>query len=153
KGNLIPRLETFSYDLKPALQQLDMLVRAAAAPDVAERVNRALSTLRPVSAVIPRPESLRVTLASTLPAMPSAIEAAPSAPLSQAELQAWGTVLDNWDAFLVFAIKQLGDTVTDEQVRAELLDLLLDSRSRLVQALGQPQAKAGPDPVRVLFLS
>ena len=152
KGNLIPRLETFSYDLKPALQQLNMLVRAAAAPDVAERVNRALSTLRPASAVIPQPESLRVALASTLPAMPYAIESAPAAPLSRAEIQAWENVLDNWDAFLVFAIKQLGDTVTDEQVRNELLDLLLDSRIRLVQALGQPPSKAGPDPVRVIFL-
>jgi hypothetical protein len=152
KGNLIPRLETFSYDLKPALQQVDALVQAAAAPDVAGRVNRALSTLRPVSAVIPQPESLRVALASTLPAMPSAIESAPAAPLSQAEIEAWENVLDNWDAFLVFAIKQLGNTVTDQQVRDGLLDLLLDSRSRLVQALGQPQSKGGPDPVRVIFL-
>ena len=152
KGNLIPRLEAFSFDLRPPLQQLDSLVQAAAAPDVTERVNTALSTLRPASAVIPEDESLRITLELTVPEVPTPIPSSSAAPLTQAEIDSWQSTLDTWDAFMVFAIKQLGGAVADKEVRAQLLDLLLDSRHRLVEALGQPQAAGGPDPVRIIFL-
>ena len=152
KGNLIPRLEAFSFDLRPPLEQLDTLVQAAAAPDVTERVNTALSTLRPASAVIPEDESLRITLELTVPDVPTPIATASTAPLTQAEIDAWQSTLDTWDAFMVFAIKQLGGAVADKEVRAQLLDLLLDSRHRLVEALGQPQAAGGPDPVRLIFI-
>jgi hypothetical protein len=152
KGNLIPRLEAFSFDLRSPLQQLDTLVQAAAAPDVAERVKTALSTLRPASAVVPEDESLRITLELTVPDVPTPIATASAAPLTQAEIDAWQSTLDTWDAFMVFAIKQLGGAVADKEVRAQLLDLLLDSRHRLVEALGQPQATGGPDPVRIIFI-
>ena len=42
--------------------------------------------------------------------------------------------------------------VPDKQVRADLLNVLLDGRYRLAQAIDQPPAPGGPDPVRVLFL-
>ena len=152
KGKLIPRLETFSFDLRPPIQQLASLAQTAAAPDVAARVGTAVSTLWPVGVVMPEDDSLRVTLELTVPDVPTPIQSASAAPLSQAEIDAWQSTLDNWDAFMVFAIKQLGSTVADKEVRAKLLDLLLDSRYRLVQALSQPQAASGPDPVRILFL-
>jgi transglycosylase-like protein with SLT domain len=152
KGNLIPRLEAFSFDLRPPLQQLDTLVQAAAAPDVAERVKTALSTLRPASAVVPEDESLRITLELTVPDVPTPIATTTAAPLTQAEIDAWQNTLDTWDAFMVFAMKQLGGAVADKEVRAQLLDLLLDSRHRLVEALGEPQAAGGADPVRIIFL-
>ena len=74
------------------------------------------------------------------------------APLSPSEIAAWQTMLDDWDAFIVFAIKQLAGTVGDKQFRAQLFDLLLDSRYRLVQALAQPQVSTGPDPIRLIFI-
>ncbi|MGH7907098.1 MAG: transglycosylase SLT domain-containing protein, partial [Candidatus Binataceae bacterium] len=60
-------------------------------------------------------------------------------------------LLDQWDAFLVFAIKQAGGISNDPQLRQGLFNLLLDSRYRLVMALAHPQS-AGPDPVRLLFI-
>ena len=81
---------------------------------------------------------------------PAAIPGAAGSP-TPAELKAFQDTLDQWDAFLVFAIKQLGDAVGDQQFRDQLLQILLDSRYRLVQALNNPSA-AGPDPVRLLFL-
>src|ERR1700730_11779945 len=62
KGNLIPRLETFSFDLKASLHQIEDLAQGAATPDVAERVRSALSTLRPKSAAVPEDDALRLTL-------------------------------------------------------------------------------------------
>src|SRR5208282_1063064 len=108
KSYLIPRLDEFSYDLKPAIQQLGAMVS---------------------DSITPAP-----------------------APLAAAELKAFQDTLDQWDAFLVFSIKQLGDAVGDKQFRDQLLQILLDSRYRLVQALNNPPANAELDPVRALFL-
>jgi hypothetical protein len=152
KTNLIPRLETFTFDLKPPIQQLETLVLAGAAPDAIERVKTALASLRPAPEVVPEDVSLRVTLEMTLPEMPSALPSASAAPLSQGEIDAWQSLLDNWDAFAIFAIKQIGGSVADKTVRAQLLDVLLDGRHRLVQALKQPEGGGGPDPIRILFL-
>ena len=77
----------------------------------------------------------------------------PSAPaqLTPQELAAFEKKIDQWDSFLVFAIKQMGDTSKDPQLRDDLLALLLDSRYRLIDALAHPQS-GGPDPIRMLFL-
>jgi hypothetical protein len=74
-----------------------------------------------------------------------------SAQLTPQELAAFEKNLDQWDSFLVFAIKQMGDTSKDVQLREDLLALLLDSRYRLIDALAHPQS-GGPDPIRILFL-
>ncbi len=153
KGNLTPRIETFSYDLNTPLRDLEALVRAAASPEVADRVKAALATLRPESAVVARDNGLRLGLVLTVP---DAVPAGPSplpanVPLSPAEVAAWQATLNHWDAFIVFAIKQLGDTTVDKQMRGQLFDLLVDSRYRLVDALARPQGN-GPDPVRLIFI-
>lgn len=154
KENIIPRIETFSYDLNAPLRDLEGLVRAAATPEVAQRVTVALSTLRPMSGVIAGDSGLKLTLELSVPevAAPPTSPSAPSAPLTPEEITAWQSVLDNWDAFVVFAIKQLGDTTTDVQLREQLFDILLDSRYRLVDALARPQTGPGPDPIRLIFL-
>src|SRR6185437_5774432 len=153
KGRLIPRLETFSYDLTAPTRQLADLAQAAAPPDAAQRIRLALSTLRLEPDVAVDQYGVRLKLDMTVP------EAAPlpslpviAAPLTPAELGAWRATLDSWDAFVVFAIKQIGATVADVRLRAQLFDVLLDSRERLVRALSEPQGTSGPDPVRILFL-
>ena len=152
KGTLIPRLETFSFDLETPLHQIEELALAAAAPDVADRVRSALSTLRPKSAVVPEDDALRLALVLNVEEAATPTPSAPAAPLSPTEVAAWQTMLDNWDAFMVFAIKQIGGATADKRMREQLFELLLDSRYRLVQALTQPQTTMGPDPVRLLFL-
>ena len=152
KGTLIPRIETFSFDLKTPLRQLEELTLAAAAPDVAERVRTALSTLRPKSAVVPEDDALRLALMLNVEGAATPTPSAPGAPLSATEVAAWQAMLDNWDAFVVFAIKQLAGASADKQMREQLFELLLDNRYRLVQALTEPGTSVGPDPVRMLFL-
>jgi len=153
KSYFIPRFERFSFDLKPPLNRFEELVRDAAPPDVAERVQAALSTLQPVRSIVAEDEALRLTLQLTAPEGGAPIVSGPAAPLTPAQVEAWQATLDNWDAFIVFAVKQLGLTVGDPQVREQLLALLLESRHRLVEALAQPRDPGtGPDPVRLLFL-
>ncbi len=160
KQYLIPRLEAFSYDLNPAVNQLAMLASDAAAPEVAGRIRSALATIRAEPQIAVLDDGIRVTLLITVPDFPTPTVVPGGSPtpaqLTPAELKAFQTALDQWDAFLVFTIKQLGentgDTVTDKQFRDDLMKLLLDSRFRLVQALKNPSENAGPDPVRIIFL-
>jgi Transglycosylase SLT domain len=158
KQFFIPRLETFSFDLNPATHQVEDLVAAAAPAEVAERVRATLATLRAEPELLVLDDGVRATLTMTLPVFATPAPAPPSAaaqavaPLKPAEIAAFEKLLDQWDAFLVFAIKQLGAQSNDPRLRDQLLNLLLDSRYRLVDALAHPES-AGPDPVRLLFLS
>ncbi|MGB0061394.1 hypothetical protein, partial [Candidatus Binatus sp.] len=153
KGYLIPRLNDFSYDLNPAVQQLAAMINESIPSDAADRVRAAIASLTADPNIEALDNGVRVTLVMTVPNMPAAA-ASPGAAASPtpAELKAFQDMLDQWDAFLVFTIKQLGDTVGDQQFRDQLLQILLDSRYRLVQALNNPSAAGGPDPVRLIFL-
>jgi soluble lytic murein transglycosylase-like protein len=152
KQYLIPRVETFSYDLNRPIQQLAMLAEAASTPSVAERIRKAVATLRAEPEVIATDDGVRITLTLTVPEVPEAAPSATPAQPTPEEIQAFQKQLDDWDAFLVFAIKQLGGVVGDRQFRNELLQILLNSRYRLAAALAAPPSASGPDPVRVLFL-
>ena len=152
KNNLIPQLETFSYDLNPSVQQLSALVGDSATPEVADRVRAALATLTAEPDITALDEGIRVVLVMTVPDSPILAPDHSAATPSPAELEAFQTTLDQWDAFLVFAVKNLGASVGDRQFRDQLLKILLDSRYRLVKALANPPENAAPDPVRIIFL-
>jgi hypothetical protein len=153
KTSFTPALETFSFDLTPAIHELDELGGMAVAPADEAALHLALASIRlePRVTVGKTGVQLMMTLPLPLQTASTPIPAS-AAPLKPDEIAAWNNALDNWDAFLVFAIKQVGITVSDPVVRDELLNILLDSRQRLVAALGEPQRFTGPDPVRILFI-
>ncbi|HLX37855.1 MAG TPA: lytic transglycosylase domain-containing protein, partial [Candidatus Binataceae bacterium] len=151
KQYYIEQFQTFSFDLSPAFEQFEELVKAGAPPEVAERVAQTLATLRAEPELLATDDGIRATLDLTVPAFaPVPTPAAPTQ-LTPQELAAFQDKIDQWDAFLVFAIKQMGETSKDQQLRDDLLALLIDSRHRLVDALANPQS-GGPDPIRLLFL-
>ncbi len=153
KSYLVPRLDEFSYDLNPAVQQLAAMIVDSIPADAADRVRVAVASLTAEPNIVALDDGIRVTLVMTVPDMPaSATNPGAASSPTPAELKAFQDTLDQWDAFLVFSIKQLGDSVGDQQFREQLLQILLDSRYRLVQALKSPSGTAGPDPVRLLFL-
>ncbi len=155
KQYFIPRIETFEFDLDPVTAQLRDLADVASPPDVADRVKATLATLRVLPEVDVLDDGIRAKVELTMPVFPTPGLAAAATPnaaaITPAEMSAFQTHLDQWDAFLVFAIKQLGVADNDPQFRADLFELLLDSRYRLVRALEHPEA-GGPDPVRILFI-
>lgn len=153
KRYFIPRFETFRFDLRPAIDEFRSLAVEAAPPADSKRFAQALATIRNIPPVVATDDGVRMNLAITVPAMPVSRPAAvASGPLSKAELADWDQRLDQWDAFVVFAVKQLGSTIADKQVRRRLLTVLLEGRYRLVEAMNKPPAAGGPDPVRILFL-
>ena len=153
KGYLIPRLNDFSYDLNPSVKQLVAMITDSIPADAADRLRTAIASLTAEPNIVALDDGVRVTLVMTVPDFPApaANPGAAGSP-SPAELKAFQDTLDQWDAFLVFSIKHLGDAVGDQQFRDQLLQILLDSRYRLVHALNSPSPGAGPDPVRLLFL-
>jgi hypothetical protein len=153
KSHIVPALETYSFDLTPPIHELESLAQMAVAPTDEAALHQTLATLGLESEVITTHSGVLLTMTIDLaPQAPATPMPASGAPLKPEEIAAWNAALDNWDAFLVFALKQIGTTVSDPNVRSELLNILLDSRQRLVTALGQPQRITGPDPVRLLFL-
>jgi hypothetical protein len=153
KSNVVPAFEAYSFDLTPAIHELEGLAQMASGPSDQAALHLALATLRLEPPVTATQTGVQLRLMIDLPpGSPVPPIPALSAPLKPEEIAAWNTTLNNWDAFLVFAVKQLGATVDDPRARDELLNILLDSRERLVAALGQPQRLSGPDPVRLLFL-
>jgi hypothetical protein len=78
------------------------------------------------------------------------VPTAPERALSRAEIQQWEALLDSWDGFLGFLVKDVAGPANAE-MRSELLDLLLTARRDVGAVLGRGPAP-GVDPIRPLFL-
>jgi hypothetical protein len=141
-------LETFSFDLGPPVEEVRGLVRSLSAP--AGGLATALQTLRPRELAV-EPDAVKLRVALDVPPA-RASPPAPERALTQAELAQWEALLDRWDGFLSFLIKDLAGAGADLETRTELLDLLLTARREVVSVLGRGP-EPGVDPVRPLFFS
>jgi hypothetical protein len=139
-------LESFSFDLGPPVEEVRTLLRSFSTPTGG--LAAALQTLRPRELAV-EPDAVRLRVAIDLPPAPPA-PAAPERALSRAEIQQWEAVLDSWDGFLAFLVKDLAGGA-DPETRTELLDLLLTARRDVTAVLGRGP-EVGVDPVRPLFL-
>src|SRR5438094_2902114 len=149
KGRLESELTAFAFDLAPPIEEAQGLIRASVEAARARPVLEALATLHPLGVEVDD-EGVKVQVAlELLPA--DTTPPPPEPPLAPMEMARWQQLLESWDGFLVFVVKDLGAAAADPGLRDELLDLLLASRHGLLDALaGGPVA--GVDPVRQLFL-
>ena len=115
KQNFIPRLRTFKFDLRAPIEEFRALASEAAPAGQAASFKQALATVHSVGPAIAERNGIRVTLALTVPVQPASQPTVASGPLTPAELAAWDEQLDQWDAFIVFAIKQIGSTIADSR--------------------------------------
>ena len=151
-----PRLERFSYDLGASRNALASIVRGAAPPQHAAELEAAVKQLQ-VQPLRVESAAVVVPIALELPdawlAAPAApvVAAVPAAPLSEAELEALEKALEPWDAFLLYAVKQLALDSENSALRKRLFTLLLESRYRLTEILSGDVPAAG-DPLRELFV-
>jgi hypothetical protein len=153
KSQLHPRLERFAYDLGASRAALLAIVRAAAPPEQRAAMEQALQSLEVKD---PRVEKtyvvvpIAVEIADAWLAPPPAA-ATSTAPLTEAELDALEKALEPWDAFLVYALRQIAIDGKSEAFRKRLFTLLLDSRYRLAEILAGDAVAQG-DPARALFI-
>jgi hypothetical protein len=148
KNHVHSRIEGFAYDLGVPRRALASVMRGMAP---------ALETMQLLEPRV-EPGRIVVPLAIEIPdawlasaAAGSTAQAAPAAPLTEAELEALDRRLQPWDAFLAHVIKQVARESQDAELRRRLFTLLLDSRYRLAQILAGDGTPAG-DPVRALFI-
>ena len=108
----------------------------------------ALQTLRPRELAV-EPDAVRLRVSLDLPPAPP-VPTAPERALTRAEIQQWEALLDSWDGFLGFLVKDVAGSA-DPETRTELLDLLLTARREVTAVLGRGP-EVGVDPIRPLFL-
>ena len=147
-----PRLERFSYDFAAAREAMLGVVREAAPAPYREALRQVVAQAQveeprvsPAEVVVP----VRLELPDAWLATPS--QAILAAPLTDSELEALDEALQPWDAFLVYAVKQLALDGADPALRGRLFTLLLDSRYRLSAILSGDERVEG-DPLRALVL-
>ena len=149
KDRFESELASFTFDLAPPVEEARGLLRASVEPARARPVLEALATLHPLGVSVDD-DGIKVRVALQLPPG-DATASPPEPPLAPPELARWQRLVESWDGFLVFVVKDLGAADADPGLRDELFDLLIASRHRVLDALvGGPVA--GVDPVRQLFL-
>jgi hypothetical protein len=139
-------LETFSFDLGPPVEEIRALLRSFSTPGGS--LATALETLRPRELAV-EPDAVRLRVSLDLPPAPPA-PSAPERALTRAEIQQFEALLDQWDGFLGFLVKDLASGA-DVTTRTELLDLLLTARRDVTAVLARGP-EPGIDPIRPLFL-
>jgi hypothetical protein len=139
-------LETFGFDLGPPVEEIRALLRSFSAPGGG--LATALQTLRPRELAL-EPDAVRLRVSLDLPPAPP-VPSAPERALTRAEIQQFEAVLDQWDGFLGFMVKDLASGA-DVVTRTELLDLLLTARRDVTAVLARGP-ESGIDPIRPLFL-
>jgi hypothetical protein len=149
EGHLEEEFADFAFDLGPPIEEARGLLRVSVEAERAQRVLAALDTLQS-KGVAAEGDGLRVDVAMEVPA-PARRRMVPEAALDPLELERWRAVLERWDGFLVFVVKDLGWLDRDPEVRDQLLELLLSSRQELLAALGTGPDATG-DRVRRLFV-
>lgn len=153
KKFLHPRLEKFSLDLSLPQQEIVGVLRACSSETEAEQLESVLRTLR-VGAV--RIDSFGIVVPLLLTVddnRPAATARLPEeTPLVPEEIEAFQKVMEPWDAFLVFVVKNAAADFVDAGMREELFDLLISSRYQLLPILtGDVPVEPG-DPLRALFI-
>jgi len=146
-----PHLGAIRVEIGPPLREVRSLVPLMFPPDSAEAIKSSLDSLV-IADVRTAEQGLAITLQFDVPAT----RAPPTAParepaLTPDEAQKWEAAWQRWDAFLTFVIKQAARETELREVRQTLLEVLLEGRYDLSEALTS-WTPGTPDPVRGLFI-
>ena len=150
KGRVEDDVGEFAFDLGPPMDEVRALLRASLTSERAAPLLRALTTLRPIETRVEE-EGVKTLVTMNVPLNVPGEAAPPESELSPTELASWQSTLESWDAFVVFVVKDLGALDVDPASRDRLLDVLLESRQRLVEVVATGPIP-GVAPVRLLFL-
>lgn len=145
------RLATFKVDLAAPLQEIQAFVPLMLAASGADAAQRTLESAR-FSHLEVAEAGIILILQLNIPEMVKQPVILPPEPaLTLEEAQRWEAAWQSWDSFLAFVIKQVAEDTEQADLRRALLEVLLDSRYDLTEALINWKEGA-PDPVRGLFL-
>jgi septal ring-binding cell division protein DamX len=140
--------DRFTLDLSPSIDALGSMF-----PDVLPR--RSLQQLQTIVASL-KLKQIHTSTGSLVATLTFEVDELmqrhrPEPVLSPAEQQRWDTRWQAMDALFTFAIKYYASITDLPELRSTLLEILLDSRYQLVEALTMPASRSD-DPVRHWFL-
>jgi hypothetical protein len=141
-------LGSFTLDLAPYRESLGELLPEVLPERTAGQLRAIVGTLE-LGGIGVTPDTLDVSLNFAIEALPEPPRA--EAPLSAGELEQWENRWQTMDALLVLAVKYYASATSLQALRSALLDILIDSRYRLREALTSPPGRSG-DEVRAWFL-
>ncbi|MEE4277923.1 MAG: lytic transglycosylase domain-containing protein [Halieaceae bacterium] len=156
---LVPRLQDLRVEVGSSLREIDALLEGFLEPEEAgQAVLAAPGQLR---AVAVEDGGMRVDLGFELASRVLEAQAdesgeTPAAPVPEPfdpTDPSWDRVEDALDGFATVVVRYLGPRIDDEELRLELLALLIDVRTEVATMLFEaPAAEAQEDPLRLLFL-
>jgi hypothetical protein len=140
-------LSRYKLDLKPETDQLKALLPYFLPHYPADRLTEMIDSLR-IGHLVVRPDGLDVRLRIDVETV---AKAGPEPTLSEHEMRQLEQRYRSSDAFLTFVIKEAATATRSEELRAALLEILLDARYQFKSILGEPPQSA-TDPVKQLFI-
>lgn len=149
RGPVQELFSSFTVDLAPLTSALSDLLPDVLPHRSEAQARQTLDSLR-LGGLRVGSDSLDAALEFTVDALLQV--PAPEAELSPEELERWEARWQMMDALLVFAVKHYAAATPLRELRGTLLDILIDSRYRLVDALAQPIDPAN-DVVRAWFVA
>ena len=139
----------FTLDLAPYLRSLGDVLPDFLPHRSTEQLQSIVAGLG-FSALRVSPESLDVSMDFPIEAVPQP-PLKPEGTLSPEEMQRWEERWQLMDALLALAVKYYASATDLQALRSALLEILIDSRYRLGEALAEPVSPSH-DPVRAWFL-
>ncbi len=148
KDRFQPLFSRFKLDLTPAINTLGMILPEVLAHRSSQQLQTIVSSLRLRDLQV-APTRLDVFLSFQVEELVE--QPQPASVLSPQELQQWEGQWQMMDALFTFAVKYYASTTNHRELHSTLLEILLDSRYRLRDALTVPASRSN-DPVRRWFL-
>jgi septal ring-binding cell division protein DamX len=137
----------FTIDLASYTETLGAILPEVLPGRPAEQLQAIIDSVT-LNSIEVAPENLKVSLNFEIDELP---ESTAEPVLSPTELQQWEESWQTMDALLVYAVKHYAAATNFDELRVTLLDILIDSRYQLRDALAQPVDRSN-DLVRSWFL-
>jgi hypothetical protein len=142
-----PKLSAVKIDLNESRADIEKTVTEFLPKENATEIKEMLNSLK-FSSAEAKDNGVAIKLAFNAPAKAAAKKS--SAPLSDAEQKQWQASWQEWDQFLSKAIQQASDDTQSPELRDNLMEILLESRSAFQAGLKEHDTN-GDDPVRIFF--
>lgn len=149
KGRFQPLLGQFRVDLAPSIKELSLLLPEVLPRHSAQQLQAVVDSLE-LAGIQAGPSGLHVDVSFQVEKPPQQSQA--ETLLSKQEMQQWESHWQMMDAVITFAVKHYASRTKHQELRKTLLEILLDARYQLQQALTTSDSQAH-DPVRHWFVN
>ena len=142
-------LSRYRIDLAPSIDELAQLIPQLLNRYTAQQVKKIIGSLK-LASIDVLPEAVNVQVGLQVDPLPAS--ARPEAALSDQEMEQLEARWQMMDAMITQAVKQYAAATAQIELRDLLLEILLDARYQLRDALEQQEISHQEDPVRHWFI-